>query len=166
MNTLTAQAATEKPEFHITDEAAANWLLRKLANIEAEKQRVKAQAAEIVAALDADAARLRFLYEAELAAFARERLAQGGNRRKSLHLLQGTLAFRTVPASLRVADAEAALPRAHALGCTRVEVDATAYREAAQKALEKTGELLPGVQRVPEHESFTLRFGGRSEAES
>ena len=78
---------TEREQFHISDEAAANWLLRKLANIEAEKTRVKAQALEIVAALDADAARLRHLYEGELQAFACERLAANGNRTKTLCLL-------------------------------------------------------------------------------
>jgi hypothetical protein len=96
---------------------------------------VQAQAREIIAALDADAARLRGLYEAELRDFACQRLAERGGRAKTLRLLQGTVAFRTVPASLRVADAEAALPHARALGCTRTEVDACAYRQAAEKAL-------------------------------
>ena len=164
METIIAQIeeteqATERQEFHITDEASANWLLRKLANLEAEKQRVKAQAVEILASLDADAARLRFLYESELEHFTRERLTEGGGRTKTLRLLQGTVAFRTVPASLRVVDTDAALPHAHALGCTRTEVDAGAYRQAAQKTLADSGELLPGVEIVPERESFSIRFG-------
>ena len=38
---------TEPTEFHITDEAGANWYARKLAGIEAERARVKVQNAKI-----------------------------------------------------------------------------------------------------------------------
>ena len=40
-------APAEAEAFHITDEARANWLLRKLATIADERARVKAQAAQI-----------------------------------------------------------------------------------------------------------------------
>ncbi len=40
-------------------------------------------------------------------------------------------------------------------------MDAAAYRQAAEKALGETGEPLPGVEVVPERESFTIRFGSR-----
>ncbi len=153
-----------RPEFHIVDESSANWFLRKLAGIESEKARVRAQAAQIVAELDADAQRLRNLYEAEAREWAREELEKKGNRRKSLTLLQGTLAFRSVPAGLRVDDAAAALNHAATIGA--VKVDEAAYREAAIEAQKTTGELLPGVVVVPERESFAIRFGkGDSSAE-
>ena len=100
---------TEDTEaFRIDSDAAAEWFLRKLANIEAEKQRVTQQAAKMLAALDADAQRLRHLYEGELQEYVRQELARTGNRRKSLHFLQGTAAFRTVPASVKIADVQAA----------------------------------------------------------
>jgi hypothetical protein len=49
----------EAERFTIDSERAADWLLRKLAEIEGEKARVKAWYANRTAELDADAARLR-----------------------------------------------------------------------------------------------------------
>ena len=106
---MNEQPNTEPTEFHITDEAGANWYARKLATIEAERARVKAQAAKIVAQLDSDENSLRARFEAEAREWARQELARRGNRRRSLTLLQGTFAFRQVPAALRLADEAAAL---------------------------------------------------------
>ena len=147
----------KRDQFHITDEAGANWYARKLANIETERARVKAQAAAIVAQLDTDEQRLRFRFEAEAREWARAELAMRGNRRRSLTLLQGTFAFRTVPATLRVDDLAAALSTAATLGA--VKVDAAAYRAAAIEAQKATGELLPGVVIVPPSEHFGINFG-------
>ncbi len=148
---------TEPTEFHITDEAGANWYARKLANIEAERARVKAQAAKIVAQLDGDENSLKDRFEAEAREWARAELAQRGNRRRSLALLQGTFAFRAVPATLRLDDLAAALSTAATLGA--VKVDAAAYRAAALDAQRTTGELLPGCVIVPPSEHFGINFG-------
>ena len=154
-----------RPEFHITDEASANWLLRKLANIEAEKKRVTANAAAIVAQLDSDADRLLHVYGSELQAWTRAELARKGNRRKSLPLLQGTCQFRTVPAGVRLADLPAALSYAknavpHAVH-TSVTLDTVKYRSVALTALATNGEVLPGMQRTEERESFSVKFGAK-----
>ena len=150
------------PEFHIDSEGAANWYLRKLANIESEKQRIAAQAAKMLAALDADAQRLTRLYDGELQEYVRQELARQGNRRKSLHFLQGTTAFRTVPASVKVSDERAALAYARVSlpdAVRSVEtLDTAKYREAAETAL-SFGEVLPGVETTPQRESFTVKFG-------
>src|SRR5579862_2345346 len=132
--------------FTIDSDAAANWLLRKLANIEAEKARVQAQAAAIVKALDADAERLNYLFGAQLEHYCREKIAQG--RGKTVRFLQGTCSLRTVPTGLRICDQSAALAFAQN-GLTSVirhvaTLDAAGYRELATKHLHETGELLPG----------------------
>jgi hypothetical protein len=157
----------ERSEFHIDNDGAANWLLKKLANLEAEKKRVQAQAATILKQLESDAASLRYLYEAELQEYVHRKLATSGNRRKSVHFLQGTCAFRTVPENLRIADTLAALD--YAMRCqpeavqTHTVLDTARYQERARDVLQKTGELLPGVEVTPEHETFRLIFG-KSEA--
>ena len=107
--------------------------------------------------VDTDEKRLRDRFEAEAREWARAELAKRGNRRRSLALLQGTFAFRTVPATLRVDDTAAALNTAVSVGAVRV--DTAAYRAAALEARDATGELLPGVVIVPEHETFAVRFG-------
>ncbi len=80
-----------------------------------------------------------------------------GNHRRSLHLLQGTFAFRTVPATLRVDDTAAALNTAVTVGAVRVDADA--YRRHALGTLKATGEILPGCVPVGEREHFAVRFG-------
>jgi phage host-nuclease inhibitor protein Gam len=150
-------------EFHIDSDGAANWYLRKLANLEAEQRRVRTQAEAIVKQLEADAVRLRYLYEAELAEYVREKLTAGGNRRKSVHFLQGTAGWRTVPASVRVTDPLAALD--YASRClpeavkTQQVLDTARYRQV----VEETGELLPGVEVTEAHEAFRVSFGKREE---
>jgi phage host-nuclease inhibitor protein Gam len=153
----------EAEAFHITSDGSANWYLRKLANIEAEQRRVKAQAEAIVRQLEAEASRLRYLYEAELEEYVREKLVTTGNRRKSVHFLQGTAGFRTVPQSVRIADTLAALD--YATRClpeavkTQQVLDAARYR----RIVEETGELLPGVTVVPTSEAFRVSFGKQEE---
>jgi len=154
---------TEPTEFHITDEAGANWYARKLAGIEAERARVKVQNARINAQLDSEEKSLKDRFEAEAREWARQEIEKRyKGRRKSLTLLQGTFAFRAVPAAIRLDDVAAALNRAVEVGA--VKVDAAAYRAAAIEAQKATGELLPGVVIVPEREHFGVRFGKDSEA--
>lgn len=149
-------------EFHITSESAALWYLRKLANLEAECQRVKRQAERLVAALDAEAESLKRVYQGELEHWAREELAKKGNRRKTLHTLQGTLRFRHVPARLSLEENGNALRFAAdhfpALVITRQELDRAAYLDEAKRRLEETGELLEGIERIPEREAFSVSF--------
>ena len=80
----------------------------------------------------------------------------------SLAPLQGTCAFRTVPAGFRLTDTNAALRFARECGGmlkTVESLDAEAYRIAADHALEAYGELYPGMETMPEREAFSVRFG-------
>ena len=152
-------------EFHITDDASANWLLRKLANLEAEKARIQAQAAEMVRQLDADAERLKHLYEGELLDYCRRTLAANGNRRRSCTFLQGSVSFRSVGPSVKVSDPAEALVYAQESGLhvvkTVVTLDMGAFREQAEAYMQEMGELLPGLETTPEHETHRLTFGNK-----
>jgi len=154
---------TEAPRFVIDSKDKANWLLRKLAALDTEKALVKAQADEIIRGLDADAARLRALHEADLQAWAREELERQNRGKKTLPLLFGTVAFRTVPAALRVTGSREAIEYARGQGWNVIHtvetLDAEGYKREAAAALAETGEVLPGVEIVPERESFSVKFG-------
>ncbi len=172
---MNTEQPTEATEFHITDEAGANWYARKLANIEAKRARVKAQAAKIIAGLDGDEYSLKDRFEAEAREWARAELAGRGNRRRSLALLQGTFTFRAVAAALDYAERRAAFKGnpdktgpADFPNCARLEptLDAATYRTAAADWYAQTGELLPGVASLPEHETFAVRFGKDSGKEA
>jgi hypothetical protein len=76
-------------------------------------------------------------------------------------LLTGTVAFRKVPGRLSITQTEDAQTGARQIGLADAfevrEVFLPAvYREAAQAHLDETGELLPGVELVPERDSMSV----------
>ena len=148
---------SQETEFHIDNENAANWFLRKLANIEAEKQRVKAQAAAIADQLDRDAESLNYLYKAEFEAYARKRIEAG--KRRSVTFLQGTASLRTVKGRLSVEDDTAALDYAAAHAPELVTTVQNLDKREYLRRAEQTGELLPGIQQGKDEEKFSITFG-------
>lgn len=163
-------APAARARFDIDSDARADWLLRILANNEAEKVRVTQQAQEIVSALEADSADLLFKYGAALEAYCREKLAAGGNKRKSVRFLQGTCAFRYQGPSVRLKDTAAALTwcKENAPALVAVEtlerVDTEAFRQEAERLRGETGELLPGVEYSEGGDSFSLSFSSGPKA--
>ncbi|OGF05241.1 MAG: hypothetical protein A2W00_04650 [Candidatus Eisenbacteria bacterium RBG_16_71_46] len=132
----------------------------RYATLEAEAERVRAQSRELLTALQADYDSLMYRFGGELEHWTQEEIARRGGRRKSVITLQGTLALRTVPRSLRIADEQAAFAYAREQGMELItSLNRQAYNRAAKTALEETGELLPGMETTPEHETFSIRFG-------
>ena len=75
--------------------------------------------------------------------------------------MYGTLAFRSVPARLEIADAQAAADVALTLGLVKpASADLTAYKKRAEEALRETGELLPGVALTEARESLSVKVPG------
>ncbi len=161
MNATIDTTLDELKPFTIDDEAKANWLLRKLGNIDSEVARVKAQADAIIRGLETDRERLLFLFEGQLKDLCRSMLGENG-RSKSVKFLQGTCAFRTVPAGFKLTNEMTALAfvkTTHPEAVKLIErVDWEAYKQLAQSAYQSHGKLLPGVDHVPARESFLLKF--------
>lgn len=78
MELTVPETTDERPAFCIDSIEPAEWLLRKLANLAAEKTRIQAQPAEMVAELDTYAAHLNHFFAEQLDAGAtyREALAR------------------------------------------------------------------------------------------
>ena len=154
-----AELSASDDLFVIDTEDKVNWYLRKLANIEAERARVKAQAAAIIARLDTDEAGLKYRFENQVIEWTRQQI--DGTRRKSHPTLQGTLCFRSQGPRLAFGDltTDAALTCAAGWKATRPTIDRTAYLAAAEKVFVDTGELLPGIERVDAKETFSVSFG-------
>lgn len=148
--------------FRITDDAAADWLLKQYSCIDAEIALIQAQAAAAVKRLQSDRESLERLYQSELEEYTRQRLQMDKRGRKSIILAHGTLAFRTVPAGLKIVDEQAALEWAieneRCLETVRV-LDKNIFRVIATDTVNATGEILPGVEYVGERESFSIKFG-------
>lgn len=157
--------ATEKPEaFTVTDESSASWVLQKLAANRSEKDRVQAMAAKRVAELDADYNSLMGRFGADLQAWAKEEAFR--RRRKSVTLLDGVLAFRAVPARIVLNEAapEIALTLGFVKPPSEPTPDTSAFRKHAEKHFAETGEILPGVERTEESESFSIKFAAEKDA--
>lgn len=149
--------APDAPRFAVVDEKSASWVLRKMATNAAEIARVKAQAAQRISELEADARALDARFGSELEAFARSESER--RRRKTITLLDGSLCLRTVPAKFVIADGEAAFVNART-ACpaaiveqTTVTLDKAAYLAYA----EATGDLT-GLEHLPARESFGIKF--------
>lgn len=155
--TLTTTETPETPEFHITDQKSAEWVLEKIATLKAREALVRAQSDRLLRQIASDQERLMGRFGAELEQWARQEIERAGGRRKSLVTLFGTLAFRTVPPRLeRTPDAA---DHARAMGfLSDPAPDLPAFLAHAKAHFEATGELLPGVQRTEAAERFSLKF--------
>ena len=151
-----------EPQFVIDSMERADWLLRKLGNIAAEKARVKSQAAAILNELDNDDKSLRSYFGPQLEELIRKELATRGGKKKSITLLQGTCGFRSVPGGLRLVEPDAALSYAlvHMPSVVQAipKLSNEDYKQEAERCLREDGELLPGMEMVDDRESFSIRF--------
>lgn len=145
----------------------ANWLLRKLGNIEAERRRIKDQYEAIVNGLDSEQTSLENMFKPQLEQFCKLQLEN--EEKKNLKFLQGTCSFRTIPKSVKITNSDEALEYAvknkdDYMGLidevTNYVLDRDGYRDIAEAALAETGEILPGIEFVPARESFSIKFGG------
>src|SRR3954471_20856264 len=90
--------------FHVRDERTAAWVVRKILEERAHRERVaKWHEAETLRSQRREQF-LMYRFGAELAEWARQQLAQQFGKRRSIHLPSGTIGFRTEPTKIVVAD--------------------------------------------------------------
>lgn len=106
-----------RPEFHVTDDGSAEWVLERRGEIEADLAAILARREAILANLDRlereQAARLKawdWRFAGELEQFARGRLE--GGRKRTWQCPFGSVAIRKTPARWTWADAPDAKERA------------------------------------------------------
>lgn len=159
----------QKPEFHVTDTASAEWLLEKASSLDADilalDARLKALA-ENLTAMKREKERQRdgllYRFGKELEHVARENMPKG---KKTWTCAYGSVAFRTTQPRLDVRDEDTALAWARS-ECP----DAVKVKESLLKSLipaEQTASLMCdptkadalGFTVVPEGESVTVKTG-------
>ena len=148
------------PRFRVDSADAATWVV-DLFNTNDEKQaRLRAQYEAMMAALKNERERLQGRFILELEAWFD---AQDKGKAKSLKLLTGTLAKRTVPgkpAALAVVDPAAALGWAATQYPGAVRQVPTLDPATLVAYVRETGEAVPGVELLPgrpEYESFSVK---------
>ena len=154
------------PIFCIDSDCAADWLLKQLAALDAESALLTQQHQAAVKRVDSDRAGLLHLYGEQIEAYAAQKVAQDKRSRKSIILPHGTLAFRSVPACIKISDPAAAMEAAKQFSMPNMvrtveTLDTARYQKAAQCALEAQGAILPGVEVLPARESFSIKFGAK-----
>jgi phage host-nuclease inhibitor protein Gam len=90
--------------FHVRDEQSANWVLRKIVEERAYRQRVQQWCDAETRRSERREQFLMLRFGAELAEWTKQQLQKQFGKRRSIHLPSGTLGFRTTPPKLVVAD--------------------------------------------------------------
>lgn len=175
INVLTGEiVGEEKPEFRVTDEASAEWVLEKILNAEADaaREQIKLNAVKerLEANIKASKARAEFFttkYANDLEDFARTQLE--GAKTRTLKLTWGSLSFRTTKGGLRVADPEKALAWAKDNAPEAVKVSESFLisqvpdeTKAMIMSATPHDQEARGFTLVPDSESFSIKTGVNS----
>lgn len=135
----------------ITDDGAAAWAVDKVLGARERLARIKAACQLMIQDAERQVADAEARFLPALEAWA---LANPPRKGKTIRLPTGSLSFRTVPGGHRVVDAEAALAWARAYLPAAVVVSERLDAAAVREYVHASGEIPPGVERVPEHERF------------
>ena len=155
-------------EFRIIDEESAEWVLRLMANAEAEVNRIDENYAKKRRRAANQVRALEYRFESELARWGAQYLEVANRGKKnpvrSITTFQGTLKYHNTPPSFRIGDRDAALAHAKSAGLSdcwkSVEtVVGGEYNRYARIRYDDAGEIVPGIIRTPAHESFNIDFG-------
>lgn len=142
--------------FRIDIEERVEWALRKIAQLDADEERIKANAANILKDIETERNAFLHRFGRELEEYAETHPPKSG---KTLKFLNGKLSYRTQPARLAVVDGPLALAHAWAnpeLKERCVEITPSLLKSEYIKAVEETGELLPGVEQTEAMEAFYI----------
>lgn len=152
--------------FRVDNPDAADWVLSKIAEEEAEVLALTARLEALHANLNrmrkVHANRVNFLrwkFAPELEAFARSQLT---GKSRTLTLPHGSIAIRRVPESFKVGDLDKTIAYVEGIDPSLVRVTKAVTTKEAKQAAEFIGESLedvPGLVRTPEHETVTVRTG-------
>lgn len=166
----TGGETTTPEQFTIDTREKADWFLKTLLSYDAEEAKLKAEAATILAQLDAmitrnkaDKDSFQGRFHQQFERFVAEQIAADRKGRKSVIFFYGTASYRTVPAQIvlespldAMTTARAVLPSAITTE-TREVFDRSAFLAYAKEQFEKNGEILPGVKRTEERETFSVK---------
>jgi len=109
--------AEEKPRFTVTDESSANWVLRKLAECDAEEsvikqmvdeeiERIKKRAEKLLSPIQRKRQFFETVFTPQLEEFAKSRVT---DKRRSVNLLHGKVGFRKGQEKLIIDDEQKAI---------------------------------------------------------
>ena len=132
--------------FHIRDEGSANWVLRKVMECRAYRERVARWAQGETLRAERQEAFLMHRFGAELEAWTREQLAKQFGKRRSVCLPAATLGFRTEPTKLVIADERALMGWCRLHLPAAIKVTENVLKSEIQNHIKNTGECPDGAE--------------------
>ncbi|HSI34764.1 MAG: host-nuclease inhibitor Gam family protein [Phycisphaerae bacterium] len=142
-------------EFHVTDDASANWVVRRIVEARAYLARIKDWAERETRRVQREEEFFFRRFGEELEAWARSQLR---GRRKCVALPAGRIGFRRAAAKLTVTNPEAVLRWARKHCPEAVIVIERLSKSALNKRFKQDGEVPDaGAHVEPEREAFYVR---------
>ncbi len=132
--------------FHVRDEGSANWVLRKIIEARAYRERVARWAAAETIRAERQEAFLLHRFGSELESWAREQIGKQHGRRRSLALPAGVLGFRQEPMKLLVLDERALVGWCRAHLPVAIKVTESLLKSEINAHFKDTGECPAGTE--------------------
>jgi hypothetical protein len=142
--------------FSVRDESSANWLIRKIAECRAYRERVEDWAAMEIKRAEREEAFLMTRFGGQLETWARRQIAKGHGR-KSVKLPAGTVGFRTEPTRLAVTDEPALLAWCKAHLPSAVQTIQRVLKSSVKDHIDSTGELPSGAEVTGGSQRFFIK---------
>jgi hypothetical protein len=144
--------------FSVRDDDSANWVVRKIVECRAYRERCDAWCRREQARARREEEFFLYRFGSQLMDYARKKVAQQGGRRKSVSLPGGILGFRAEPAKLIVDDEAAILIWAKREMPALVQVIEKVSKSDLNDHLKNTGQVPDaGVHVEPPSENFFIR---------
>ncbi len=160
---------TVKPEFHVTDQASAEWVLEKASALDQDIAGLTARKNALIANMDVmikeksnQKAGLLYRFGPELEHFAKENLPKG---KKTWTCPFGSVGFRATQAKIEVQDEERAMAWAKQFAPEAIKVKESLLKSLIPDDLitkfldDPTGADAEGFTVVPAGESATIKTG-------
>jgi phage host-nuclease inhibitor protein Gam len=142
--------------FHVDSQQAAEWVIDKMIALEERAERLDAQYKAMKAAIIRDRESLDRRFSSELRAWASENMPV---KSKTLHLLTGSVSFRTVRGGPRIADSREveAWARENLPEAVIEKIDYKIDAQMIKNHVQAWGEIPPGVEIADDREEMYVK---------
>lgn len=132
--------------FSVCDESTANWVVRKIVEARAYRDRVSKWAAAETLRADRQEAFLLHRFGAQLESWVRRHIGTQHGRRRSVSLPAGVVGFRQEPTKLLIVNETMLLGWCRANLPTAIKVSETLVKNEINTHLKATGECPDGAE--------------------
>lgn len=143
--------------FHVRDEQSASWVVRKIIEERAHRQRVVAWSEAETRRSERREQFLMHRFGAELAEWARQQLAKQFGKQRSIHLPAGRIGFRVEPTRIVVADQPQLIKWCRQHLPSAVKVVESVRKVELKQHIKNTGECPDGAELAGGGEKFFIK---------